>query len=116
MRRCTPGLACFALSIPMNIRRTPSLTATSDTALRDITRIQQIWDGRLSRTGGPWLFGEFSIADAFFAPIALRFATYRTPLTPLSMSFQSRILVDPAVQEWCGQAAAEMEWVAADER
>jgi len=109
------GFAALRSELPMNVRRAPSAVALSNAAIRDAKRVQEIWDQCLTRSRGPWLFGAFSIADAFFAPVALRFYTYKIALTPLSKSYRDRILVDPAVQEWCADAAAEAEVVSSDE-
>jgi glutathione S-transferase len=110
------GFAALRSEMPMNVRRHCSSVVLSDAALQDVIRVQAIWDQCLARDSGPWLFGDFSIADAFYAPVALRFATYKVALTPLSAEYQARMLADPAVQEWCLAAKSETEVVAADER
>jgi glutathione S-transferase len=110
------GFAALRAEMPMNVRRPRSSVTLSDAALRDVARVQAIWDQCLARQTGPWLFADFSIVDAFYAPVALRFATYDVALTPLSAGYQARMLADPAVQEWCRAAEAETEVVAADER
>lgn len=110
------GFAALRSEMPMNVRRPRAAVALSDAALRDVARVQGIWDQCLSGSRGPWLFGDFCIADAFFAPVALRFCTYEVALTPLSSGYQELMLADPAVQEWCRAAAAETEVLSADER
>jgi glutathione S-transferase len=110
------GFAALRSEMPMNVRRPRSSVMLSDAALRDVARVQAIWDQCLACDSGPWLFADFSIVDAFYAPVALRFATYKTALTPLSAGYKERILADPAVQEWCRAAKSETEVVAADER
>jgi glutathione S-transferase len=110
------GFAALRSEMPMNVRRRPSTVLLSDAARRDVSRVQAIWDECLARDSGPWLFADFSIADAFYAPVALRFATYKIALSPLSSAYQARMIADPAVKEWCRAAEAETEVVAADER
>jgi len=63
----------------MNCRAEVSGIDLNPDVTRDIQRIQQIWNECRGRYGdhGPWLFGEFGVADAMFAPVVLRFATYR---------------------------------------
>ncbi len=110
------GFAALRSEMPMNVRRQRASVMLSDAALRDVARVQAIWDQCLTRYSGPWLFADFSIADAFYAPVALRFATSKIELTPLSAGYQDRIVADPAVREWCRAAESETEVVAADER
>jgi glutathione S-transferase len=77
----------------------------------DIDRIQQIWQTCRQQygTNGDYLFGEFSIADAMFAPVASRFITYSVPLTPPSQAYVEAIFAHPPMQEWLAAAAAETE-------
>ena len=62
------------------------------------------------------LFGHFSIADAMYAPVALRFATYGTPLTGAAADYAATVLADGAVGEWLEEAAAEQETIEREER
>lgn len=110
------GYAALRAELPMNVRRQPGPVALSVAAERDIARITQVWADALARGPGPFLFGDFSIADAFFAPVVLRFRAYDVALTGLPSGYQARMLALPAMLEWCEGAAAETEVVAADER
>jgi glutathione S-transferase len=75
---------------------------------RDVQRIEQIWQACLSRYGGPFLFGAFSIADAYFAPVVLRFRTYGIAVSsPLAAGYAQRIESLGPVQEWVAEAAQE---------
>jgi len=67
----------------------------------DIARVDEIWSGCRVRHGarGPWLFGEFSIADAMFAPVFFRFQTYGVRLSAASQTYLEHALSDPAVRE-----------------
>lgn len=81
------------------------------TAVRaDIERVLDIWNEcrRLHGQDGPFLFGAFSIADAMFAPVCSRFATYAVPLDPVSEAYVARMMALPAMQEWGRGAAAEV--------
>jgi glutathione S-transferase len=77
----------------------------------DIDRIQEIWQTCRQQHGetGGYLFGQFSIADAMFAPVASRFVTFNVPLTPLSQEYVETIFNHPAMKEWLAAAAVETE-------
>jgi glutathione S-transferase len=105
------GFANLRMEWPMNARarnrralRTPGLDA-------DIDRIDEIWNDCRSRfgAGGPWLFGEYSIADAMFAPVVLRFKTYGAQLSGTARWYLATALEDDAMQEWV-KAAQNESW------
>jgi glutathione S-transferase len=75
----------------------------------DIARIQAIWSDCLDRSDGPFLFGTFSIADAFFAPVVTRFHTYGVALPPPLARYADTVLALPAMQRWIEAARAETE-------
>jgi glutathione S-transferase len=76
-------------------------------AQADIDRITEIWRECLQAYGGPYLFGELSIADAMYAPVVTRFRTYDVKLDEVSAAYCEKILAWPAMQEW--QTAASFE-------
>jgi glutathione S-transferase len=78
-------------------------------AQSDIDRISAIWRECLGAYGGPWLFGEFSIADAMYAPVATRFLTYDVKLDPVCAAYAKRILAHPFAVEWIEAAKLEKE-------
>ena len=86
-------------------RRVPS-TAGLQT---DIARIDEIWSDcrRDFGAGGNWLFGDFSIADAMFAPVFFRFQTYGANLSAASQAYLRHALEDPMVREWQDASAQE---------
>ena len=106
------GFAKLRTAMPMNLKlRLKGKPATPEVQ-RDIDRIIEIWQEARSRfaTGdGPWLFGDFSVADAMFAPIACRFNVYNVPLPPLAAAYRDAVLAHPALQEWHAAALAETE-------
>ncbi len=75
----------------------------------DIARIQALWTDCLERSGGPFLFGTFSIADAFFAPVVTRFRTYGVSLPPPLAAYVESVLALPAMVRWTEAAHAETE-------
>lgn len=69
-----------------------------------IARIIEAWSSALSRFGGPFLFGGFSVADCMYGPVVSRFVTYGVEVPPLIAAYMARMTARPAMQEW-GQAA-----------
>lgn len=76
-------------------------------ALRDAHRVLQLWHEVLDRSGGPYLFGTPTIADAFYAPVTLRFTTYGVELDTASRAYVDAVAALPAMQAWLRDAAAE---------
>lgn len=103
--------------MPMNIRASHPGKGMTPEVRRDIDRIEHLW--REARTrfgdGGDFLFGRFSAADAMFAPVVTRFATYGVACSPLARRYCEAVRAAPAVRAWCEAARAETEWVAEDE-
>lgn len=103
--------------LPMNCRRRFCDAPRSAAAERDIERVKAIWR-RCRRdfgTGGDWLFGAFSIADAMYAPVALRFFGYTVPLEGIEADYVRTVLAHPSVAAWRAAGAAEPEIIAMDE-
>jgi glutathione S-transferase len=101
----------------MNIRgHFPGKGMTLEVA-QDIERIQAIWRDCRARFGdaGPYLFGAFSIADAFFAPVVLRFVTYVPALDEDTQAYMKTLLELQALQEWIAAGRAETETILAFE-
>lgn len=81
----------------------------------DLSRIETIWTELLAEHGGPMLFGAFSIADAYFAPVCSRIRTYALPVSPAVQAYVDRVHALPGVQAWVQQALAEHDFVDFDE-
>ena len=98
----------------MNIRRSHPGKGRTPEVLADIERIVAIWSDCRARfgSGGPFLFGAFTIADAMYAPIVLRFRTYAVELPPACRAYADAILALPAMQEWIAGAERETESLA----
>jgi glutathione S-transferase len=98
---------------PMNARARDRHTPMTPTLEADVKRVDGLWTDCRRRFGagkGPWLFGEFSAADAMYAPVVLRFNTYGAQLSPMAREYMSAVLDDRYVKEW--MSAAEREtWV-----
>jgi len=102
--------------MPMNIRAKRQVSL-SDASHRDIGRIDDIWSDcrQQYESSGVWLFGDFSIADCMFAPVALRFMTYGADLSETSRVYMETVLENSSVKQWMTAAKAETEIIGADE-
>jgi glutathione S-transferase len=81
----------------------------------DVARIQAMWEELLAQHGGPMLFGNFSIADAYYAPVCMRLRSYALPVSHAVQAYIDRITALPAVAEWIAGALAEKRFVVEDE-
>jgi glutathione S-transferase len=84
-------------------------------AARDFKRIVQMWEKQFDEHGGPFLFGSFSIADAYFAPVCSRITTYALPVPQRIAAYIDRIHALPAMQAWIRDAKAEHDFIPEDE-
>lgn len=81
----------------------------------DLARLIALWDGLLAQHGGPMLLGDFSIADAYFAPVCSRLKTYALPVPPTIAAYVERVHAVPAVKAWTDAARVEHAFVVEDE-
>ena len=105
------GFANLRAKMSMNIRkRYPGLGRTPE-SLADVARIVSLWSDCRARygKGGRFLFGAFSIADAMYAPVVLRFRTYEVELPADCRAYSDAVLALPAMQDWIAAAMAETE-------
>jgi glutathione S-transferase len=105
------GFRALRGAMPMNIRSRYPGKGMNDEVAKDIGRISALW----AAAEGPFLFGEFSAADAFYAPVATRLVTYGVELAGAARDYQQRLLASPAVVAWSADAVKETEFVAMDE-
>ena len=103
------GFASLRGALPMNIKAHFPKFKVWSKAAADIERIMAIWRECLAESGGPWLFGEPSLADAMYAPVVLRFKTYDVRLDGACAAYAERVLAWPALQKWISDAKAEKE-------
>jgi glutathione S-transferase len=101
---------------PMNARARNRHTAVTAALEADLERIDVLWNDCRARFGssGPWLFGEYTAADAMYAPIVLRFNTYGARVSQTARWYMASVLEDAALQEWL-QAAKHEPWTIASE-
>jgi glutathione S-transferase len=105
------GFGALRSTLPMNCRRTIATPTLSDDAQQDVHRVREIW--RVCRKAhpgiGPFLFGNFTIADAMYAPVVCRFETYGVRTGPLEREYMDAILGLPAMRAWYDDARRETE-------
>ena len=111
------GFATLRSQMPMNCRAMGRRVALPDELTHDIDRIFEIWSDCYRRYGGngPWLFGEFSIADAMYAPVVLRLRTYGINLPESARHYANRVLQSEAMQEWLLACETETEVIEQEE-
>ncbi|HZP65748.1 MAG TPA: glutathione S-transferase family protein [Rudaea sp.] len=103
------GFTALRQELPMNCRKRVADHPVSADAARDIARILAIWRETRERygTGGDFLFGDFCIADAMYAPVVLRFTSYGAALDAPAQRYVETITNLPALREWLADAAGE---------
>ena len=77
----------------------------------DLARLQAMWTEALQRSGGPFLFGAYSVADAYFAPVVGRLRTYALPVEPAVAAYCDRVWASAGVAAWVRDALAEQEYL-----
>lgn len=111
------GFQALRGALPMNLRATGRKVELSTAVQADIDRIEHLWADCRARygEGGPWLFGQWSIADAMYAPVATRFVTYGVRRSEGFDAYTATVVADPAFQEWRQAALAETAVMARSE-
>lgn len=114
---CEMMSSFFALrgACPMNMRRPRKAVAMTDAIAADVSRIETMWNNALEQSGGPYLYGAFSIADAMYAPVVNRFEAYAIPVSSGTQTYMDTIKALPAWQAWEAAGKAEPWVVEADE-
>lgn len=110
------GFQTLRSSCPMNIEaslpQVGALAWRDKPALRkDVARLESMWSELLAAHGGPMLFGAFSVADAFFAPVCMRLRTYALPLSESARAYVERVAALPGVRAWIEGALAEQDFL-----
>jgi glutathione S-transferase len=103
------GFASLRNHMTMNIRASYPGAGRADGVEEDIARITSIWNDCRARFGasGDMLFGNFTIADAFYAPVVSRFRTYGVTPSGAAADYMEAVWALPAMQDWVEKARAE---------
>jgi len=111
------GFTALRSHCGMNCHRIPAAKTLPEAVYADIERIGQIWQQcrRQHSDKGPWLFGRFTIVDAMFAPVALRFHSYQLTTNAEGQAYVNTVLNYPAVKAWIEAGKLETEVIAAFE-
>ena len=114
------GFTSLRSACPMNIEATlPDVGAIiwrdKPGVRADVARIVSMWTELLAQHKGPMLFGEFSIADAYFAPVCMRLKSYALPVPANVSDYIQRVCALPGVKAWLSDALAENDFVGVDE-
>ena len=112
------GFPALREAMPMNCRAMGRKVVLPDELTADIDRIFEIWTDCHHRyaSEGRWLFGQFSVADAMFAPVVLRFRTYGINLPESACAYPDRLLESESMQEWLAESESETEVIKGDEK
>jgi glutathione S-transferase len=112
------GFQALRKALPMNCRRRTHGTPIGPDVQANIDRIGALWRDCRARFGadGAFLFGDFSIADAMYAPVASRFVSYGVDMDASMQAYVDALFALPALQDWLRAAAAETESLAATDQ
>ena len=96
------GFGALRSHCPMNLRVSYETCDPPEAMLADQTRLDRIWSWARAETSakGPWLCGDYSAVDAFFAPVASRIATYNLPVSTASAEYVAAHLAHPSFRRW----------------
>lgn len=100
---------------PMNMRRERAKVAVSAGLAKDVARVEELWASCLDASGGPFLFGRFSVADAMYAPVVNRLDVYGFDVSPVTQAYMDTMKALTAWKEWEAAGRAEPWIVEEDE-
>jgi glutathione S-transferase len=114
------GFGALRSACPMNIEAAlpevgAKVLAEQAAVQADLQRLVAMWTDALNQSGGPFLFGDYSIPDAYFAPVVARLRTYALPVPPAVGAYMERVWSSTGVSAWARDALAEKEFLAFEE-
>ncbi|UPH72161.1 glutathione S-transferase [Abyssibius alkaniclasticus] len=103
------GFVALRSACTMNLRHSYAGFTPKAEVLADVARVEQLWESCAAHdeSGGGWLFGHYSLADVFYAPVATRIATYNLPVGPRAQTYVAKSLAFPAFRRWRAMGLAE---------
>ena len=110
------GFGALRSHCPMNIEASlPEVGAqvlqAHEGVRADLARLVSMWTEQLEASGGPMLFGHFTVADAMYAPVVMRLRTYALPVPAAIAAYMDRVQALPGVAAWISAALAEKEYL-----
>ena len=110
------GFGALRSACPMNIEASlpdvgARVMAEQPAVAADLARITAMWQAALAASGGPFLFGDFGIIDAYFAPVVARLRTYALPVPAEVAAYMQRVWASPGVAAWVAGALAEKDFL-----
>ena len=110
------GFGALRSACPMNIEASlpevgAQVLAAQPGVAADLARITIMWQAALAASGGPFLFGGFGIADAYYAPVVARLRTYALPVPGDVAAYMDRVWASPGVAAWVADALAEQDFL-----
>lgn len=110
------GFSALRNACPMNIEASlpevgAQVLAAQPAVAADLARICSMWQAALAASGGPFLFGGFGIADAYYAPVVARLRSYALPVPTEVAAYMQRLWASPGVAAWVAQAVAENDFL-----
>ena len=114
------GFSALRNHCPMNIEAQmhdvgQRIWAEQAAVRSDVARIDAAWSQALTASGGPFLFGNFSAADAFYAPVCMRLLTYALPVSDAARAYVKAVAATPSVSAWINDSLAEQDYLDFDE-
>jgi glutathione S-transferase len=101
------GFGALRSHCPMNLRVSYTDCAPPAEVLADLARLETVWAWAKAQTGGAWLAGDYSAADAFYAPVAARIAGYNLPVSPQAMTYVQAHLAHTSFRRWRAMAQVD---------
>ena len=106
----------FGMNIEASLPEVGARVLAADAAARaDLARMNQLWQEALAASGGPFLFGEYSIVDAYFAPVVMRMRTYALPVPADVAAYVERATAAKGTAAWIRDALQEKEFLQFEE-
>ena len=108
--------SCFGMNIEASLPEVGArVLAERADARADLDRIVTLWTDALAASGGPFLFGDYSVADAYFAPVVMRIRTYALPVPAAIAAYLERMVATAGVSAWIRDALGEQEFLPFEE-
>lgn len=106
------GFKALRGACPVNLRTAWAGFEASDAVLADVARFEEVMARAIDRSGGPFLYGKFTLADAFYAPLATRLLTYGLPMSDTAQAYAKAIVTHPSFVQWRDEGMEETQEIA----